>query len=62
MIKEIGEVVGKDFYRTDTVNEGFYSRKRGDVADVDPKVRPATITTFVSLPAFELHKPRDPPP
>ena len=35
----INEVVGKDFYRTDAVNEGHYSRKRADVADVDPKVR-----------------------
>ena len=35
----VNEVVGKDFYRTDAVNEGHYSRKRADVADVDPKVR-----------------------
>jgi len=32
------EVIGKDFYRTDSVNEGHYSQKRSDVADVDPKV------------------------
>ena len=34
----LGEIVGKDFYRTDAVNEGHYSKKRADVADVDPKV------------------------
>ena len=34
----LGEIVGKDFYRTDSVNEGHYSKKRADVADVDPKV------------------------
>ena len=35
----LGEIVGKDFYRTEKVNEGHYSKKREDVADVDPKVR-----------------------
>ena len=32
------EIVGRDFYRSDNVNEGHYSKKRADVADVDPKV------------------------
>ena len=32
------EIVGKDFYRDGSVNEGHYSKKRADVADVDPKV------------------------
>lgn len=32
------EIVGKDFYRANAVNEGHYSKKRADVADVDPKV------------------------
>ena len=39
----MGEIVGKDFYRTDAVNEGHYSKKRADVADVDPKVRTSQI-------------------
>ena len=32
------EIIGKDFYRADDVNAGHYSKKRADVADVDPKV------------------------
>ena len=39
VIKQIDEVIGKDFYRTDAVNLGYYSKKRDNVADVDPKVR-----------------------
>jgi dynein heavy chain len=31
-------MVGKDYFRDPNVNEGFYSRKRAGVADVDPKV------------------------
>ena len=41
------EIVGKDFYRADTVNEGHYSKKRADVADVDPKV--TSIVLFLTL-------------
>lgn len=42
----LGEIVGKDFYRTDSVNEGHYSKKRADVADVDPKVSPKPPPTI----------------
>lgn len=31
-------LVGKDYFRDPNVNDGFYSRKREGVADVDPKV------------------------
>ena len=41
------EIVGKDFYRADTVNEGHYSKKRADVADVDPKV--TSIFLFLTI-------------
>ena len=41
------EIVGKDFYRAETVNEGHYSKKRADVADVDPKV--TSIVLFLTL-------------
>ena len=37
--RDLGDIVGKDFYRSNDVNEGHYSKKRSDVADVDPKVR-----------------------
>lgn len=42
--RDLGEIVGKDFYRSDDVNEGHYSKKRSDVADVDPKVRTSNLT------------------
>ena len=44
---DFGEVIGKDFYRADFVNEGHYSKKRADVADVDPKVSfPSGLAMF----------------
>ena len=49
------EIVGRDFYRSDNVNEGHYSKKRADVADVDPKVSAkfdafqAGLTVFIVL-------------
>jgi len=33
-----GKVLGKNYFRDEQVNEGFYSKKREGVADVDPKV------------------------
>jgi len=30
--------LGKSYFRDPEVNEGFYSKKREGVADVDPKV------------------------
>ena len=33
-----GVIIGKNWYRDVTVNEGHYSQKRPGVADVDPKV------------------------
>ena len=42
----VTDIVGKDFYRDDNVNEGHYSKKREGVADVDPKV---SIPTYPSL-------------
>jgi len=32
-------IVGKDYFRSDEVNQGHYSKKREGVSDVDPKVR-----------------------
>lgn len=31
-------IIGKDYFRNPEVNQGFYSKKRAGVADVDPKV------------------------
>jgi len=39
-------VIGKNYFRDPDVNEGFYSRKRPGVADVDPKV----MEPFVPIP------------
>lgn len=36
--KEHAIIVGKDYFRSDEVNEGHYSKKREGVTDVDPKV------------------------
>lgn len=46
------EIVGKDFYRADAVNEGHYSKKRGDVADVDPKVSKKFIPKILQISHF----------
>ena len=46
------EVIGKDFYRAEAVNEGHYSKKRADVADVDPKVTPKSAYFLFSPPCF----------
>jgi hypothetical protein len=31
-------IVGKNYFRSDNVNQGFYSKKREGVSDPDPKV------------------------
>ena len=36
---EGGKILGKNYFRDTEVNEGFYSKKREGVADVDPKVK-----------------------
>jgi hypothetical protein len=38
--KEVDEIliIGKNNFRNPNVNKGFYSKKREDVADPDPKV------------------------
>jgi hypothetical protein len=37
-VNQMRMMVGKDYFRDPDVNQGFYSRKRAGVADVDPKV------------------------
>ena len=32
------KIVGKNYFRNQDVNQGFYSKKREGVADPDPKV------------------------
>jgi hypothetical protein len=42
-----GKILGKSYFRDDEVNEGFYSKKREGVADVDPKVSPPLVTVML---------------
>ena len=37
-IESNGKILGKSYFRDPEVNQGFYSKKREGVADVDPKV------------------------
>jgi hypothetical protein len=39
-------VVGKNYFRSENVNQGFYSKKREGVSDPDPKV----MEPFVPIP------------
>jgi len=48
----MSEILGKDFYRAESVNQGHYSKKRQDVADVDPKV----MEPFQPIPGKPLRK------
>lgn len=41
-----GKILGKNYFRDEEVNEGFYSKKREGVADVDPKV----MEPFIPIP------------
>lgn len=38
-----GKILGKNYFRDENVNLGFYSKKRDGVADVDPKVSPQPL-------------------
>lgn len=38
LLDKSGKILGKTYFRDPDVNNGFYSKKREGVADVDPKV------------------------
>ena len=45
---QLGEkpIIGKEYFRNQNVNLGFYSKKREGVADVDPKVSSLKLAQF----------------
>ena len=42
-----GKILGKNYFRDENVNLGFYSKKRDGVADVDPKVSQLSIKVLL---------------
>jgi len=38
LIDPKGNIFGKSYFRNPDVNKGYYSKKREDVHDIDPKV------------------------
>jgi len=38
LIDPKGKILGKSYFRNPDVNKGYYSKKREDVHDIDPKV------------------------
>ena len=41
--KTVHTIIAKEYFRDPSVNDGFYSKKREGVADVDPKVSKSLI-------------------
>lgn len=46
-------VIGKEYFRNNEVNYGFYSKKREGVADVDPKVSSFAVTAVLGHGAIQ---------
>ena len=40
LIDPKGKILGKSYFRNPDINKGYYSKKREDVYDIDPKVSP----------------------